>query len=141
MNKYKDWDLFDTMPQGWSFCKTAGSPLHGYEFASNGLSVLNGGKRALVRVIHPQIGLDLFSNAPTIQQKDSKQQDAEKPKPIQDDPAIAKTVNDLARARFKHKLLTDILVDISICEIEGWSKLDYIKELQDMLNEIGEKHQ
>ena len=137
MNKYKDWYLFDTMPQGWSFCKTAGSPLHGYEFASNGMSVLNGGKRALVRVIHPHIGLDLFSNAPKIQQKYSKQQDAEKPKPIQDDPAIAKTANDLARAQFKHKMLADIMMDLMVCEIEGWNKLEYLNELKSMINSIG----
>lgn len=142
MSKYKHWDLFDTMPEGWKFCKNIGSPLHGYEFASNGLSILNGGRMALVRTLHPQRGLELTCATPiTAQSNASQHQDDEKPKPRQQpDQAIAKTVNDLARARLKQKLLADILVDLTICEIEGWPKMDYIKELQNMLNEIGAKH-
>lgn len=49
----------------------------------------------------------------------------------------AKTVNDLARAKFKEKLLLDIVVDLTICEIEGWSKVDYLNELKDLINNLG----
>ena len=50
MKKYKDWDLVDELPEGWKIDKTAGSPLNGYEFITNGKSVLNGQKRALLKV-------------------------------------------------------------------------------------------
>lgn len=49
----------------------------------------------------------------------------------------AKTVNDLARAKFKEKLLLDIVVDLTICEIEGWPKVDYLNELKDLINNLG----
>ena len=51
MNKYKYWDLLDSLPIGWKIDKTCGSPLCGYEFCTNGKSVLSGEqKRALVKV-------------------------------------------------------------------------------------------
>ena len=51
---YKNWQLFDDMPSGWTIDKTCGSPLTGYLFITNGRSVLRGGKRALLRVREPQ---------------------------------------------------------------------------------------
>lgn len=42
--------------------------------------------------------------------------------------------NRLAREQMKLKLLADIRTDLIICEIEGWSKTEYITELQSMLN-------
>ena len=50
MKKYKDWELLESLPEGWKIDKTAGSPLCGYEFCTNGKSVLNSQKRALVFV-------------------------------------------------------------------------------------------
>jgi len=50
MNKYKDWELLQSLPDGWRIDKTAGSPLCGYEFCTNGKSLLNGQKRALLFV-------------------------------------------------------------------------------------------
>ena len=50
MKNYKGWDLLDELPEGWKIYKTAGSPLNGYEFITNGKSVLNGQKRALLKV-------------------------------------------------------------------------------------------
>lgn len=52
MQAYKNWELFDSLPDGYSFAKGIGSPLHGYAFASNGIP-LRGGKMALVRVRQP----------------------------------------------------------------------------------------
>ena len=49
MDKYKDWDLFENLPNGWRIDKSCGTPLTGYDFCING-SVLKGGKRALVRI-------------------------------------------------------------------------------------------
>ena len=48
--KYRDWDILETLPEGWVMDKYCGSPLHGFVFCTNGKSILNGGKRALVRV-------------------------------------------------------------------------------------------
>lgn len=50
MGMYRDWPLYETVPDGWKVDKTCGSPLHGYEFITDGKSVIRGGKRALVRI-------------------------------------------------------------------------------------------
>ena len=42
----------------------------------------------------------------------------------------------VAREEMKMKIYADILVDIMICDIEGWEKMEYIIELQDMLNTL-----
>ena len=48
--KYRDWEILETLPEGWVIDKCCGSPLYGFVFCTNGKSILNGGKRALVRV-------------------------------------------------------------------------------------------
>ena len=51
MNKYRDWEILDELPQGWSIDKTAGSPAPNTVFVTNGKSVLSGlQKRALLKV-------------------------------------------------------------------------------------------
>lgn len=50
MKKYKSWELLNEIPEGWRIDKTAGSPLCGYEFCTDCKSILNGGKRALVKI-------------------------------------------------------------------------------------------
>ena len=45
------WDILDAMPDGWREDITAGSPVHGCVFITNGKSVLNGQKRALLRIM------------------------------------------------------------------------------------------
>ena len=135
MKKYKDWDLVDELPEGWKIDKTAGSPLNGYEFITNGKSVLNGQKRALLKVgknIQNQsfkiedVSINLENNTKKTNSKD---------KII--DKWTAQTANELARKKFQEKLLQDIRVDLMICEIEGWDKLEYIRELKNLINSIG----
>lgn len=46
----------------------------------------------------------------------------------------AKALNRLAREETKQRLLQDILADMKVCEIEGWDKTEYIKELQELIN-------
>lgn len=46
----------------------------------------------------------------------------------------AKLVNQCARHQMIKKLMADILVDLQICEIEGWDKTEYIRMLQTELN-------
>ena len=47
--KFRDWEILETLPEGWIIDKYCGSPLYGFVFCTNGKSILNGGKRALVR--------------------------------------------------------------------------------------------
>ena len=47
----------------------------------------------------------------------------------------------VAREEMKHRIYADILVDMMVCDIEGWDKMEYIKELQDMLNGLTQKKQ
>ena len=74
MKKYRDWDLLEQLPENWKIDKTVGSPLFEYEFCTNGKSVLNGQKRALVKVTKTKImkykilQVDIFKPAGTIKQ-------------------------------------------------------------------------
>ena len=140
MRHYKHWPMLDELPAGWSFSKAAGSPLHGYAFAMSG-SPLRGGKTALVRVLKPQMQL-LFSepaSKETAQKLPNDAQAAPSSKVFFYDQGQARTVNELARQKFKRQLLQDILLDLTICEIEGWCKSEYINELRSLINGIGQQ--
>lgn len=54
-----------------------------------------------------------------------------------DTPEARKALNNLAREKMKYRLLADISLDLVICELEGWSKTEYLNELKDMINELG----
>ena len=45
-----------------------------------------------------------------------------------------KKYNELARHQMIVKLEEDILVDLQICEIEGWDKKEYLLQLQELIN-------
>lgn len=36
----------------------------------------------------------------------------------------------------QEKLLNDVVVDLTICEIEGWDKTEYINELKELILSI-----
>lgn len=131
MNKHKEWDVFDSLPDGWKIDKTAGSPLCGYEFCNNGKSVLNGGKRALVYVgTKPREHKNHERYEPIVESEEKIE--SEYP---------ARAVNELARKKFEEKLLNDIRVDLMICEIEGWCKMEYIRELRKLIAGIANRKQ
>lgn len=48
----------------------------------------------------------------------------------------APRLNQLAREQMKHKLLTDILIDLTICEVEGWDKTEYLKDLHKLIDSL-----
>lgn len=50
---------------------------------------------------------------------------------------INKALNTLARHRMIERLYRDILIDMTVCEIEGWDKMEYIKDLQEVINHFG----
>ena len=130
MRKYKDWDLLECLPKGWKIDNTCGSPLHGFDFCTDGKSILNGGKRALVRTIRKGTPRIEFI-APTQENKV-----VEQVKEIEDFIFPAKTVNTLARKKFQEQLLKEIHFDLMVCEIEGWDKKEYIREIKNLINSI-----
>lgn len=46
-----------------------------------------------------------------------------------DTPATRQAFNRLAREKMKLRLLADIRMDLMVCELEGWGKLEYLDEL------------
>ena len=46
-----------------------------------------------------------------------------------DTPATRRAFNRLAREKMKLRLLADIRMDLMVCELEGWDKLEYLDEL------------
>jgi len=53
--------------------------------------------------------------------------------------AIARTANQLARAQFKARLLEDILFDLQVCRIEGWDCKEYVRELKQLIDDTYKK--
>ena len=53
-----------------------------------------------------------------------------------DTPATRRAFNRLAREKMKLRLLADIRMDLMVCELEGWSKLEYLDELLALVQEL-----
>lgn len=51
-----------------------------------------------------------------------------------DTPDTRYELQRLARLKMIVKLEADIQADIMVCDIEGWDKREYIKQLQDLIN-------
>lgn len=45
----------------------------------------------------------------------------------------------LARHQMRCKLLADIQVDMTVCQLEGWDQMEYIRDLQELLNSFTNK--
>lgn len=45
-----------------------------------------------------------------------------------------KRFQELARHQMILRLEADILADMKVCEIEGWDKTEYIRQLQSLIN-------
>ena len=54
------------------------------------------------------------------------------PKLTPDAPATRRAFNRLAREKMKLRLLADIRMDLMVCELEGYSKLEYLALLQEL---------
>lgn len=129
MEKYRYWEILEEMPEGWQVDKTAGSPCVNTVFITNGKSVLNGQKRALLKV-YPIIKNEpqpIENNQPVTETKPIESINIEFP---------AKTVNELARLKFKEQILKDIIFDLTVCELEGWDKKEYINEIKNLIDSI-----
>ena len=49
----------------------------------------------------------------------------------------ARALNNLARHQQIVRLEQDLLMDMQICEVEGWDKMEYIKMLKDLISSFG----
>ncbi|NRA19026.1 MAG: hypothetical protein HRU05_00955 [Oceanospirillaceae bacterium] len=129
--EYMEWEVVEEMPIGWHVDKTVGrAPLAHTVFITNGKSVLNGQKRALLRIEAKQTKSSI---SPVLSLK-AVETAKEDPSTLM--PFPAKTVNHLARKKFQEQILKEIMFDLTVCEIEGWDKSAYIKELKKLLNSI-----
>ena len=131
--KYRKWKIVETMPDGWSVDIYVGSPLAGHVFITNGKSPLNGQERKLLKIEPKQEKSISKNDIPKVNHFVEANRMIEKTEiPI----FPAKTVNDLARLKFKEQLLKEIMFDLTVCEIENWDKKEYINEIKKMLNSI-----
>ncbi len=129
--KFLDWEILDELPEGWRIDKT-GSPLPCTVFITDGKSVLNGGKRALLRVKRtPPVNKpeNSVANIPVANTAEIAHETIVESFP-------SRPVNDLARLKFKEQILKEIMFDLTVCEIESWDKKEYINEMKEMLNSI-----
>ena len=142
-NNFNGWPIVKDTPDGWSIDKTTGSPLAGHVFITNGKSVLNGQKRHLLQVMKGEVS---DANPKSTPPKNTPRAGIAECKQESDSPSydeqvssagFRKSVNEMARETFKLNLLRDIMCDLTICEIEGWCKTEYINQIKRMVSEIG----
>ena len=62
----------------------------------------------------------------------------EPPRPVIDED-YRLTMNNLARKEMQQTLLRDILTDMHICKLEGWSHRDYLIELKNLIDGLIDK--
>ncbi len=135
MNKYKNWNIYEELPIGYKIDLSCGSPLFGYDFCTDGKSILNGGKRALVKSIRKgEESVKIIEKS--VEEKHHNKEHTKKEETIKEFVFPSKTVNILARKKFEEQLLKEIRFDLIVCEIEGWDKKEYIKELKKLINSI-----
>lgn len=51
----------------------------------------------------------------------------------------SRVLNRVCRESMKERLLRDILVDLAVCELEGWDKMEYINEISALLESLKAK--
>jgi hypothetical protein len=132
-SKYRDWYILEELPKGWSIDKTAGSPAPNTVFITNGKSVISGKQERALLKIEVKRDINTPKNEIVKHHVVETNEMIEKTEmPI----FPSKTVNDLARLKFKEQLLKEIRFDLMVCEIEGWDKKEYINEIKKLLNSI-----
>lgn len=45
----------------------------------------------------------------------------------------AQALNRLAREQTKTRLLADIHFDMTVCQVEGWDQIEYLRELHELI--------
>lgn len=133
MNKYMGWVLYDEPPEGFSIDKHTGSPLTGYDFYTNGKSILNGGVRILVKASGVPVD-SMAANHPLAREFVPKSKEPKQDPMINRN--VRQRVNVFARERFKVKLLQEIEFDLMVCQLEGWSMGSYVNELKQLIDDV-----
>ncbi|RHF76923.1 hypothetical protein DW668_04870 [Bacteroides stercoris] len=133
MSKYMNWELYDKPPEGFSIDKHTGSPLTGYDFYTNGKSVLNGGVRILVKSLNVHVN-NIADNHHPVKKFILNSKEPKHDPMINRD--VRQRVNVFARERFKVKLLQEIEFDLMVCQLEGWSMGSYVNELKQLIDDV-----
>jgi len=133
MSKYMNWELYDKPPEGFSIDKHTGSPLAGYDFYTNGKSVLNGGVRILVKSLNVHVNNIADNHHPVKKFIPNNKEPKHDPMINRD---VRQRVNVFARERFKVKLLQEIEFDLMVCQLEGWSMGSYVNELKQLIDDV-----
>ena len=147
MDFYKYWSVLEHIPDGWVIDRHAGSPLHGHVFVTNGESILSGKQ---IRALAPELSALLYCKR-NLQPKPQDETSIQLPLPVAQpepepepprqaiDDEYRLTMNNLARKKTQEKLLQDILTDMHICKLEGWSHRDYLIELKNLIDGLIDK--
>ena len=143
MDVYKHWSVLDHIPDGWVVDRYAGSPLHGHVFVTNGKNLLTGQQlRALApdpqRQPQDEPSIQLPSPEPEPEPDPEPEPEPEPPRQVIDD-EYRLTMNNLARKKTQQILLQDILTDMHVCKLEGWSHRDYLIELKNLIDGLIDK--
>lgn len=56
-----------------------------------------------------------------------------------DTPETRKRLQDLCRHAFIVKILADIRMDMAVCELEGWDKMEYINMIYEEMDRFRKK--
>ena len=128
-----NWELYDKPPEGFSIDKHTGSPLTGYDFYTNGKSVLNGGVRILVKSLNVHVNNIADNHYPVKRNTPNNKEPKQDPMINRN---VRQRVNVFARERFKVKLLQEIEFDLMVCQLEGWSMGSYVNELKQLIDDV-----
>ena len=130
MNKYMGWVLYDEPSEGFSIDRHTGSPLSGYDFYTNGKSILNGGIRILVKAPGVPVDSMAVNHLPTRESVPKSKEFKEDPMNSRD---VRQRINAFAREKFKVKLLQEIEFDLMVCKLEGWNMESYVCEIKGLM--------
>ena len=125
-------EKFDEMPRGWCLDASWGSPLNGYTPIHNRISLLNGGKKGLLKIKKPKNTPETRSLPQVSFTNNSCKQESNTENTFM----LAKKMNDLARLQLKETLIRDITIDLMICKVEKWDFKEYIKDLKRTIDDV-----
>ena len=57
-----------------------------------------------------------------------------------DNPETSRALNTLARHSMIQRLYHDILIDLTVCDLEGWDKREYINQLKEAIAKLEQNH-
>lgn len=58
---------------------------------------------------------------------------------IGDQKTCSKALNDLCREQMKFKIMADLRMDLLVCELEDYDKLEYLYELKELIDSFVNK--